>query len=1347
MGNFFSSAYAKFGQPNPQATKWRSGGSVRRDYRDEKEQETVESVLASTKILKVPQQNIGLDAAKYFGIRSAVSEENGVDVVATYFPYRDKYGNLTGYKKRDWTIPKEQKGHWSVVSVVKANSQFFGQKMVGEGSDHRKIIVCEGEGDVIAAWQTEWMMVKKIATDPSSNKKAKAWAQSVLDGIKSVQDGGSAKGFPTINVVGLNCGCANAVDAFANNEKFIRGFDEIVLAFDNDAANDVEKLKHVTKGVEATHNVAAFLMADNVYHVQYPSEVNDPEGYKDIRDLFQAKKFEQIHDMFKNPIKYVPDAVAGLSDFSIEDLRKKSTNGVNIGAEFPKLQKMLKGLHKGTLVMLTGPSGCLSCDHEILTPTGWVRIDSWAGEPILQYDKDSGEARFIVPQQYHMLPCDKLTRIVARGVDQEVSDEHTMLVVGQTHGKWREPRTISAERLIRRYNESVKGIHEGFITTFRFDGEGIDMTEGELRLQVAVMADGHIVKNGANNYTTMVFNKERKYKRLLELCETHDLKYVVHKDSPQAEVKGKYKVVVWPKTDEKHFSSRYYQCSKEQLGIIIEEVRHWDATIRGDDGFDYFSTCKEDVDFIQFAAAACGYKTSVKVRELADNNHHTLWLIRCRRGAFSQEVDRLGLRSLSSDKNNKKNFVAFTPKDGMKYCFTTDTGFFITRLNGCIAVTGNSGKTTVTKKIEYQIAKYLMDPTVAKADDYDPEDRLCMIHLEEDPEEAINSLYANQLGYDIKNFMEDPSKYLTEQEHFDIHKAWVDADKIRVFRHFGSIPVNDLITKLKQMVCLYHCRYIVLDHLSMVISGLNVKDERKELDLAMTQLAAFCKQFNVFILVIAHLRRTEIIPPKDKEGRALPFWYPVRKENLRGCLPAETEFLSQHGWKRMDEWKEGDLVYQVNDDGVGCFTEPERYFKLPCEYMWQLSNNRLTMTTSEEHNVVYNDYRTRKFLTIPMEELVRKHVTNKQGFKGLIPTTFSSACVGTLGLTDDELRLQVAVNADGWMLQRKQVVGVCAVRVKKQRKIDRMRILLQRAGYHYTEFSLHGVHEGKIEFRFKAPLLSKGVTTEWFNLNQHELQIICDELLFWDCDVNTGRFSSINKLEADFVQFVYHACGYQAPLSEGVNKGFVDKDGKPYANHTIYKVGKNKATRISFQKAPKSKPECEMVQTSDGFKYCFTVPTHKFIAREKGKVFITGNSGSMEQLSWVVIGVEAEEMPDRSRGRVRLVSLKNRPAKTLGIADVLIMDPETGKFSDASDWVWDKETGFFLNKDGDIVWRPQDMFDNEEHVVVETPEGKVTAEVKPQPKPVDTEGEEEDNGGDDQSVVQQEFPEDEDCPF
>ncbi|CAH0499425.1 primase [Salmonella phage 40] [Escherichia phage vB_Eco_Alma] len=110
MGSkFMASAYNRFGEPNPKATKYKSGGSVKRDYRDEKEVETVETVLENTKIVPVPQQNIGLMAAQYFGVRSALSQEDGVTVTATYFPYYDRYGNLSGFKKRDWTIPKEQR--------------------------------------------------------------------------------------------------------------------------------------------------------------------------------------------------------------------------------------------------------------------------------------------------------------------------------------------------------------------------------------------------------------------------------------------------------------------------------------------------------------------------------------------------------------------------------------------------------------------------------------------------------------------------------------------------------------------------------------------------------------------------------------------------------------------------------------------------------------------------------------------------------------------------------------------------------------------------------------------------------------------------------------------------------------------------------------------------------------------------------------------------------------------------------------------------------------------------------------------------------------------------------------
>ena len=44
-------------------------------------------------------------------------------------------------------------------------------------------------------------------------------------------------------------------------------------------------------------------------------------------------------------------------------------------------------------------------------------------------------------------------------------------------------------------------------------------------------------------------------------------------------------------------------------------------------------------------------------------------------------------------------------------------------------------------------------------------------------------------------------------------------------------------------------------------------------------------------------------------------------------------------------------------------------------------------------------------------------------------------------------------------------------------------------------------------------------------------------------------------------------------------------------------------------------------------------------------------SGSLEQIAWNVLGLEQEIMPDRSRGRVRWVVLKNREGGDLGVAD------------------------------------------------------------------------------------------------
>lgn len=62
-------------------------------------------------------------------------------------------------------------------------------------------------------------------------------------------------------------------------------------------------------------------------------------------------------------------------------------------------------------------------------------------------------------------------------------------------------------------------------------------------------------------------------------------------------------------------------------------------------------------------------------------------------------------------------------------------------------------------------------------------------------------------------------------------------------------------------------------------------------------------------------------------------------------------------------------------------------------------------------------------------------------------------------------------------------------------------------------------------------------------------------------------------------------------------------------------------------------------------------------------------SSALEQLSWTILGVENQIMPDRSRGNVRLTVLKNRTFGLLGVADEFKLNPETWAVELADDTV------------------------------------------------------------------------------
>ena len=1279
-------AGAYFEGENPKAFRpeRKSGGKV--NYQ-KKEEETVESVLDSTRILAVPQMDISLDAAKYFKIRSATDLKDGTTVVATYLPYYDKYGKLTGYKKRDWTVPKEKKGHFSVVGTVKASSQFFGQHEASMGSGKKQIFIVEGEGDVTAGWQAGFEYIKFLHSNPNTSRSVREWASNALKGIKAIQDGEEVSNCPTLPFIGLNCGTANAVDTFAHNEKFIREYEKIVLGLDNDEATAREKEHRIKKGKEATDDVAGFLLSDNIYVARYPNERNDPNGVKDIRDIYKKGKWMDIWNMFaKAQDKYVPDKLIGLERISIENLRKKKKDGVPLPC-FPRLYELTRGPRTGELWTLTGPSGCVDANTEFLTPQGWKKISDYKeGDMVLQYHKD-GSASFVYPSDYIKLPCESMTHVKTRFLDMMLSDEHRVIYYKQIHKASGKISEMTMKDILTVHKTKKCGFQGRIPATFNYDGPGIDMTEGELRLQVAVMADGRVVKEGKDNYTQMRFAKKRKYYRLIELCKKFGLRYEDRgsKPSERYTTGEQYEVIVWPKYPDKVFDSKYYNCSNEQLRIIADEIPHWDGSMR------QWTTAlttvhKANADFVQFAYSAIGVRAGIFQDKREGKYTNTCYDV----------IVNKRTKYVSMAKDVRKNTVVVeegvTPLDGFKYCFTVDTGMWVMRRNDKIIVTGNSGKSTISRKIEYAIIEYLRNMDIPRLEGWKENEKIAIIRLEEDEEESVNSLYAEELKIDPKAFVADPEQFLTDEQHLAIHQRWIAEDKVKIFDHFGSIPTDQLLQKLKQMVFLDGCRWIILDHLSMVISGLKSDNERRDLDNIMTELAAFCKKYDVFILSISHMKRKEIQIPKDKDGNLLPFWYPVRKEDLRGCLNGYVEFLTPEGWVQLKDYTPGQKVAQWADGEIS-FTDDVEHIRLECrEDMYAFRNSSFEMTVSGEHRVLLDVEGEKQVLTAEEIAKLAKYVSFKE--RASIVRHYSAGNFQT-SLTEWQIRAMVMFAADGCYHSN----GLCKMELRKERKIERATKILDKLGVHYS----HTVNKrGNTTFRTKALTEKKPLHLchNWFIEPSHTLKILLDEVFLWDGSDkgDKGReFTSKYREECDVVQHAAHANGMSTKLySRTVN-------GVTYYTLSVYREGscKNKTSLRSLK--------LEREPSWDGYKYCFKVPSSYFVVRQNGVVFVTGNSAALEQLSWVVLGVEPEELPDRSRGRIRSVVMKNRPHKKLGIADTLIMD-DNGQFSDASGWVW--EDGMFkLN--GEVMLRPKSMIQSLE---LETPVGKIAVSV-PQQEP------------------------------
>ena len=75
------------------------------------------------------------------------------------------------------------------------------------------------------------------------------------------------------------------------------------------------------------------------------------------------------------------------------------------------------------------------------------------------------------------------------------------------------------------------------------------------------------------------------------------------------------------------------------------------------------------------------------------------------------------------------------------------------------------------------------------------------------------------------------------------------------FDGFGSYDPDIIYSRIEYMACGLECRVIFLDHLSILLSGLD-GDERRMIDVTMTKLRSLVERTGIALFLVSHLRRT-----------------------------------------------------------------------------------------------------------------------------------------------------------------------------------------------------------------------------------------------------------------------------------------------------------------------------------------------------------------------------------------------------------------------------------------------------------------------------------------------------------
>jgi len=101
-------------------------------------------------------------------------------------------------------------------------------------------------------------------------------------------------------------------------------------------------------------------------------------------------------------------------------------------------------------------------------------------------------------------------------------------------------------------------------------------------------------------------------------------------------------------------------------------------------------------------------------------------------------------------------------------------------------------------------------------------------------------------------------------------EAVLNNGRFWIYDHWGSTHVDNLLSKIRYMATALGVQWIVLDHISIVVSGLDGEmgeSERQTIDKLMTKLRGLIEETGIGVLAVVHLKRPQGQGKSYNEGR------------------------------------------------------------------------------------------------------------------------------------------------------------------------------------------------------------------------------------------------------------------------------------------------------------------------------------------------------------------------------------------------------------------------------------------------------------------------------------------------